>query len=180
MQCNPWIKADFDSISNAEFSKKHVIYSVSGKEGSGDSLLNSSFLNLNSIYSIMWLIVLHCCHGLSLVQSFPTKLDPDKAGLLSVRNTGGMYHVFIRHRYPRHARDTGGPQVLERTVMSKALKSLWWVTTRAARPGGACRSLPIHSGWDSGNSTSDQVSFVLSRAASRQDYCIQLPAWLSA
>lgn len=69
-------------------------------------------------------MILPYCHGLSFVRSFPIKLDPDKAGLLSARNTVGMHHAFIRHRYPTHTKDTGGPQVLGQTVVSKALMLL--------------------------------------------------------
>lgn len=84
--------------------------------------------------------------------------------------TPGMYHSFIRHCCPTCTRDTGGPQVLKQTEVSKALKSLQSVTARAARPGEVYGSLPIHSGWDRGNSMNDRVSFLLSRAANRQDY----------
>lgn len=97
--------------------------------------VNFSFLNLNSDYSIMQ----HhfTLYGLSFVQFFPIKLDPDKAGLLSVRNTVGMYHVL----HDTAILLTGGalmgrPQVPEQTVMSKAPKLLWWAKTRAAELGG--------------------------------------------
>lgn len=134
------------------------MYSVSGKESSCDSPLNSSFLNLNSVYTTMGLIILHCWCGLSFLQAFPTQPDLSKAGLLSPRSTLGMHYAFIRHCYPTLTGDTGGPQVFQQTVYSKALKSLWWVFTRDAKPGGECKSLPIHMGWGRGNSTSDQVS----------------------
>lgn len=92
------------------------MYSVSGKESSCDSPLNSSFLNLNTAYTIMGFIILHCYRGLSFLQSFPTELDLNKAGLLFLRNTLGMHYAFIRHCYPTLTRDTGGPQVLHQTV----------------------------------------------------------------
>lgn len=114
----------------------------------------------------MGLTILHCCHGLSFLQSFPTELDLSKAGLLSPRSTLGM------HCYPTFTGDTGEPHVLQLTMLSKALKSLWWVLTRAAESGGECRSLPIHVGWGRGNSTSDQISSSSAKQPSNKTFAL--------